>query len=186
MLRSLFVLAFAAAVVAGCEEQPVEPLGAGIVPDEAFHAAARAAYADYQAVSFAEDIEVCGYFGYDADGAFLASDPVEGTFDSCTVEEIPGDLVEIVASYHTHSRFDTDYNSEVPSTDDLIADIEEQVFGYIGTPGGRFWLVDWRTATATQLCGLYCLNSDGDFIEGDAGPIVNSYTLDELREREGG
>lgn len=178
--------ALAAVVLAGCTGGTPYPLGSGLVPDETFHAQARAAFIDYQAISFAEDIEVCGYFGLDANGAFVATDPVGGTMDSCTVWDIPDTLVDIVASYHTHSSFDPRADSEVPSTDDVLSDMDEQVFGYIGTPGGRFWLVDWRTATATQLCGLYCLSSDVDFIQGDAGRIAPSYSLDDLYLREGG
>ncbi|MEM6386636.1 MAG: DUF4329 domain-containing protein [Pseudomonadota bacterium] len=181
--KTFFVLA--AAVLVGCEDPPSEPLGTGLVPDEAFHAQAKAAFESYQSISFSEDIEVCGYFGFDAEGAFIAVGPVRGEIDSCVVDDIPEAIVEIVASYHTHSSFDTEADSEVPSTDDVTTDIEEQVFGYVGTPGGRLWLVDWQEATVTQLCGLYCLSSDEDFIEGDAGPIAHSYTLDDLREREG-
>lgn len=186
-VKSVKRLALAALLgLTACEQDETTPLGTGLVPDDAFHAAARAAFAEYQATSFETDREVCGYFGYDADGAFLATEPVVGDIDSCLVETIPDALVEIVASYHTHSSFDTLSDSEVPSSDDLVADMSEQVFGYIGTPGGRFWLVDWREGSAQQLCGLYCLSSDADFIEGDAGPIAQSYTLDELRERESG
>ena len=184
-MPSRFFLALAAIPLVGCGGAPY-PLGSGLVPDETFHAQARAAFATYQAISFAEDIEVCGYFGLDASGAFIASNPVGGTNDSCTVRDIPEALVDIVASYHTHSSFDAGADSEVPSVDDVLSDMGEQVFGYIGTPGGRLWLVDWRTASATQLCGLYCLTSDDDFIQGDAGRIAQSYTLDDLYAREGG
>lgn len=174
------------ALLTGCGDPPEEVLGAGLVPGEAFHAAARAAFADYQALSFARGAEVCGYFGFDDDGGFLASAPVIGDYDSCMVAYLPEAMVQIVASYHTHSSFDTEIDSEVPSTDDLRADISEQVFGYISTPGGRLWLVDWRSATAAQLCGLGCVLSDEDFIAGDAGVIAQSYTLDALEEREAG
>ena len=170
--------------LAGCFDPRSEPLGSGIVPDDAFHAQAKAAFGAYQSVSFFDDIEVCGYFGLDADGAFIATKPVRGDFDSCAAGDVPDDMIHVVASYHTHSSFDTESDSEVPSTDDVITDVEDQIFGYIGTPGGRIWLIDWRSATATQLCGLYCLSSDKDFIEGDAGPIASSYTLDDLHQRE--
>ena len=33
-------------------------------------------------------------------------------------------------------------------------DVAEGVFGYVSTPGGRVWLVDWRDATARQVCGV--------------------------------
>lgn len=173
------------AVLAGCQQSAIEPLGRGLVPDAAFHTEARGALQEMQALSFRRNAEVCGYFGYGPEGNFRASDPVVGGLDDCMVESLPASLV-VVASYHTHATYDVEADSEVPSSDDIRADMAEQVFGYVATPGGRVWLIDWRIGRAEQMCGKACLRQDPNFIAGDAGPVAHSYTLKELVEREDG
>ncbi|MEO1551833.1 MAG: DUF4329 domain-containing protein, partial [Pseudomonadota bacterium] len=133
-----------------------------------------------QPPSIAENLEYCGYLGLDPAGDWIATPPVEGTVDSCLVPNWPSEMT-VVASYHSHAGFDTDSDSEVPSTDDLLADIEEGVDGFVSTPGGRVWFLDHEAQTATQLCPLDCVLSDPAFIEGDEGVIAPSYTLKELR-----
>ena len=150
---------------------------------EAFHDRAIAFLDAIQPRSIAENVEYCGYFGLKDDGAFHATSPVAGGEDYCDFPAWP-DGVEVIASYHTHSAHGEEHDSEVPSTDDIRADIEEGTFGYISTPGGRVWFVDWRKRRATLLCGLDCVASDPNFVPGVAGTIRESYGLWGLRLRE--
>ncbi len=166
------------AVLAACVPAAPEP-----EPDRAFHEAAIAFLDGLQPRSIAENREYCGYFGLDASGGFRATRPRSGMSESCELAGFP-ETLDVVASYHTHSAFDTRIDSEVPSTDDVMTDVADRVFGYVSTPGGRVWLVDWRDRSTRQLCGIGCVTSDPDFVPGDAGPIAVRYTLRDLRRRE--
>jgi len=88
-----------------------------------------------------------------------------------------------LASFHTHAAYDEDADSEVPSFEDLRADIAEGLVGFVSTPGGRFWISDPQRQRVTQLCGLRCLPQDRFFQPGDWGNIAGSYTLRQLRQR---
>ncbi|MEM6466873.1 MAG: DUF4329 domain-containing protein, partial [Pseudomonadota bacterium] len=138
-----------------------------------------------QPPSIAKNVEYCGYFGLDPSGELVATDPFKGETDSCTIPEWPEDMA-VIASYHSHAGFDEEADSEVPSSDDLISDIEEGVDGFISTPGGRVWFVDHEAQAAYQLCPMSCVTRDPDFVPGDAGPIAQEYRLDDLLERENG
>ena len=102
---------------------------------------------------------------------------------SCTPRD-PRSAVEVFATYHTHAGFDDSYDSEVPSSDDVIGDMEDGMDGYISTPGGRFWFVDGQSGTVRQICGLACLPQDPSFESLIYGPIKQRYTLGELERRE--
>ncbi|MEM9341837.1 MAG: DUF4329 domain-containing protein [Pseudomonadota bacterium] len=174
-MRALSLVALMALI--GCEP----PLPDEIGPE--FDAQAIAFLNDLQPRSIREKREYCGFFGIRADGSFRATPAVAGTLDSCELPLQPL-YFTAVASYHTHAAFDEEADSEVPSTDDVRGDVQDQLYGYISTPGGRVWLVDWRTSSASQLCGIGCVFQDPAFIAGDAGPIEDSYTLRELERRE--
>ncbi|MCF4098889.1 DUF4329 domain-containing protein [Maritalea mediterranea] len=133
--------------------------------------------------SIAENREYCGYFGLDAAGKLIATKPKRGRADSCSAN--PSDnMVVVFASYHTHGAFHIDADSETPSSDDLEADIYEEVDGYVATPGGRIWKNDWDRGRAFLLCGRNCTISDPDY-DNQAFPTVNnSYTLDGLYDRD--
>ena len=161
----------------GCEPIPPAEIG----PE--FDAQAIAFLNELQPRSIQEKREYCGYFGTTSNGEFRASKPAPGEVDGCLIPDWPSGFA-VIASYHTHGAFDTELDSEVPSTDDLRADIKAEVYGYISTPGGRVWIVDWRDRSASQLCGPGCVFQDPQFIPGDAGPIAQSYTLSDLRRRE--
>ncbi|WP_341862929.1 DUF4329 domain-containing protein [Gymnodinialimonas sp. 57CJ19] len=153
--------------------------------DAAELAAARGALLQLQARSFAENREYCGYIGRLPGGQLTATEVTRGDTWGCLSRADESRFVEVVASFHTHAGFDPSADSEVPSTDDMRGDIAEQVNGYIATPGGRLWFVDYRRAVAVQLCGLGCVGQDPRFIPGDAGPIAQSYTMQQLQAREG-
>jgi len=152
-------------------------------PDAAFTARAVGFLDGLQGQSFAENREYCGYFGLDRAGAFVASGPEPGGEDWCEARR-PAEF-DIVASYHTHGAHGVEYWAEVPSPEDVESDMAEGVFGYISTPGGRVWLVDWRAGTATQVCGATCVAQDPDYDPGEAGPVGPFYTRADLAARFG-
>lgn len=136
-----------------------------------------------QAQSFKANREFCGYIGLTSDNRFKATPAKRGRLDSCYPKEPPLSL-DVFASYHTHSAFDYDADSEVPSYRDIKADMEEEVDGYIATPGGRLWFIDSIEGIAYQICGIGCLRSDKSFEKNVFGPIKQSYTARELRRRD--
>ncbi len=153
--------------------------------DAAELAAARQVLLQLQPRSFSENLEYCGYIGRMPDGRLMATEVTRGDAWGCLSRGDESRFVEVVASFHTHAAFDRAADSEVPSSDDMYGDIEEQVNGYVATPGGRLWYIDHRRQVATQVCGLGCMGQDPNFVPGDAGPIAQSYGLQDLLRREG-
>ncbi len=143
----------------------------------------KAALNALQPRSIAENREYCGYFGLDPAGNFMISTPNRGDESGCLPEQPPQSMTPI-ASYHTHAAYEADYDSEVPSTNDLIGDISEGVDGYIVTPGGRLWFNNARARTAIMLCDLGCLIADPAFLPDLGSPVQNQYTLAELEQRQ--
>jgi hypothetical protein len=135
-----------------------------------------------QVRSIAERREHCGYFFIGSDGRLQASPPRPGTFAAC---DMPAPLAGqgIVASYHTHGAFGRQYDNEVPSVIDLTSDFDFGIDGYVSTPGGRVWLVDFQTRTTRQLCGLRCVTSDPGFVPQEEASIRQSYTVQTLQRR---
>lgn len=152
-------------------------------PDADFTARAVGFLDGLQGPSFAEDREYCGYFGLDRDGNFAATPPVTGGEAFCE-PLLPSDL-KVVASYHTHGAYGPEHDAEVPSPEDVDSDVAEGVFGYVSTPGGRVWLIDWRTGTATQVCGPFCVSSDPAYDPRQAGPVGRVYSRSNLAARFG-
>lgn len=169
---------FAAAMI------PMSASGAH-AQDAAELAVARGVLLQLQPRSFAENLEYCGYVGRLPDGRLAATDVSRGDAWGCTSRADERRFVQIVASFHTHAGFDRTAESEVPSSNDMRGDMQERVNGYVATPGGRLWYIDYQRAVATQVCGLGCMGQDPDFIPGDSGPIAQRYTLQQLLAREG-
>lgn len=136
-------------------------------------------FTSLQPVSIAENIEFCGYVGFDDAGALAFSEPTRGNEGSCVADE-PDNLNVITASYHTHGGHSLDYFNEVPSGDDMEGDADEGIDGYVATPGGRLWYIDSSDMIASQLCGIGCLPADPLFRTGENGLIKQSYTYDDL------
>jgi hypothetical protein len=141
---------------------------------------ARTVLDDLQPISIAESREYCGYIYETEDGDLAATPIIRGGEDFCDLPE-PDD--NTLASFHTHGGFSDRYDNEVPSVDDVKGDFEAQIDGYIGTPAGRVWLVDYEGQIARQLCSTACITSDPNDDPEDAGFIPQSFTLPELRER---
>lgn len=174
---SIFLLPFLSALAFCTPQDRVE----AEYPDAEFVDQAIAFLDNVQLNSFATGVEYCGYFGRDENGAFIASKALPGRVDSC-YPQFP-DHFDVVASYHTHGTHSPDFDSEVPSVGDITSDVDEGVYGFISTPGGRIWLVDWETATARQICGVTCVSHDPNYDKRDVDPLQRSYTLDDLKER---
>ena len=136
-----------------------------------------------QARSIAENIELCGYVGFDAEGRLAVTEPRAGTEDACDTGELPSGW-DVLASYHTHGAFLDDADSEVPSFDDLQGDIELEIDGYVATPGGRVWLNVAFEKLTYQLCGRNCVVADPNAHPCKTFTPEVEYTLDELRKRE--
>ena len=145
--------------------------------------AARSVLSSIQAESFETNREFCGILGVDEDGRLVASTPRRGKRDSCRPRN-PRNAVEFVASYHTHAAHDIDADSEVPSSNDLLADMRDGIDGFVATPGGRFWFVDGQRGEARLICGPGCLPQDPNYDPVDTGPIRDRYTLEDLERRE--
>lgn len=137
-----------------------------------------------QAPSFRADREHCGTIGLDQNGRLVASQARRGQSDSCTPRD-PRDAVEIIASFHTHGSYHPDADSEVPSPDDILADMDEGIDGWLATPGGRLWFIDGQAGVARLICDRGCMPSDPDFRPEPAGSIRNRYTIDQLERRFG-
>ena len=136
-----------------------------------------------QQQSFDRNREFCGIIGLTDDYKLIASTPRRGGRGSCTPRD-PRDAAEVIASFHTHAGFDDRYDSEVPSSADIIGDMEDGLDGYIATPGGRLWFIDGQSGSARQICGLGCLPQDPDFEPLVYGPIKERYSLGEIERRE--
>ena len=135
-----------------------------------------------QVKSIMENVEYCGYFGIDAAGNIAATRAKRGLRDSCEPAEPPLDF-DILASYHTHGAHTVEADIEVPSVEDMQADLDEGIDGYIATPGGRMWLNLIDEETAYMLCGPGCVTADAKFRECQAFLPDVEYTLEELEIR---
>jgi len=134
-----------------------------------------------QATSFAKHREYCGYIGFDRDGQLRATAAEPGTKAGCDIPLPPG--WHLTASYHTHGAFDTDYLGEIPSDTDVESDRDQDINGYVATPGGRFWFVDTVRMEVRQICGPGCLPVAPHFYKTADGPVAQQYTYAELVKR---
>lgn len=136
-------------------------------------------FAALQKLSIAENVEYCGYVGFDAAGVLVVSQPTRGDEGTCLAGD-PVGIEIITASYHTHGGHSLDYFNEVPSGEDMEGDADEGIDGYVATPGGRLWYIDSVDMIASQLCGVGCLPMDPAFDDADNGLVALSYSYDDL------
>ena len=132
--------------------------------------------------SITENREYCGYVGLNPAGEYAITLPVRGNNAGCT-PNIPPASLRITASYHTHAAYAPRYDSEAPSAQDVEGDISEGINGYVSPPGGRVWFVNSRARQAELLCGLGCVVADPRFQPDPEYPILNIFTLGQLRAR---
>jgi hypothetical protein len=128
--------------------------------------------------------EACGYILRHPNGAYSSTKVSWGGQASCASLPIQNSS-SVIASWHTHAAWDSDYDGEVPSVQDVEGDMSMGVNGWVGTPGGRLWFVDGQTGTMRQICGRDCLPVDPAFLNEDFGPVSESYTLEGLNTRFG-
>lgn len=161
---------------------------AAIGPCQAASAAlvekAKMALASIQNASFVADREYCGMIGLTEANEFIVSPARRGRTSGCDHRGFADPSITPVASYHTHGAFHPLYDSEVPSVDDIDMDYHNKVFGFVATPGGRFWLVDYRYRSVHQLCGVGCLPQDPTFKEHMAGEIPEHMSRREIAARK--
>ena len=131
--------------------------------------------------SLESGLEYCGYFVLRGD-QIIATPPTRGRYHECLAAEPRGD-VELLASYHSHGTYSVNADSEVPSIDDILGDQEEEVDGYVVTPGGRVWFHDFESGRVVLLCGPECVTTDPDHDDDVFEPIARRYTLKSLRRR---
>ncbi len=132
-----------------------------------------------QRQSFDEGLEYCGYI-IEKDGMIFASPKVKGEEGSC-LSSYPREDFAILASYHTHGSHNPDYDSEVPSVSDYYADSEDEIYGFVGTPGGRVWVIDPFQEEIFELCEG-CILRDKNFDADDYGFVPDQFTPQELEE----
>jgi hypothetical protein len=139
-----------------------------------------------QQQSFARDIELCGIIFENSDGTLGATPPREGDEASCGISYWDEPGMRPIASFHTHGSFSREYDSEVPSMQDMQSDYASGLDGYVATPGGRFWRVDASGPTAEMICGEDCLSQDGDYVPCPASAPARSYSFAQLSARQTG
>lgn len=112
----------------------------------------RTALSETQALSIEENVEYCGYIVETPDGILKVVGPARGDRFRCRTPLVYKPDV-IVVAFHTHGAIDRRARAEIPSSLDFDTVAQERVDAFIATPGGRFWHLDFETATARLLCG---------------------------------
>ncbi len=149
--------------------------------------AARVTLAGIQNSSFDKNREFCGLIGRNAQGNLVVTRPRQGSADGCRPRSFRMfSNTEVLASYHTHGAHIPGETVEVPSTYDLHADAEEGIFGFVSTPGGRFWIIEPERDQVRLLCGMGCLPHDPDYDVTSSEALKPVYTGAELEDREAG
>ncbi len=149
--------------------------------------AARVTLAGIQNDSFSKNREICGLIGRNAQGNLVVTRPRKGSAEGCRPRSffIFRDI-EVLASYHTHGAHIPGETVEVPSTYDLDADAEEGIYGFVSTPGGRFWIIEPEKDRVRMLCGMGCLPRDPNYDVASSEQLRAVYTGAELEQREAG
>ena len=136
-----------------------------------------------QARSFAEKVELCAIVFETSTGELESTEVKVGDEATCDLRYFDEPGMAPLASIHTHGAFDENYDSEVPSLIDLEGDIESQIDGYVATPGGRLWRVDWRQERAVLVCPEGCLRQDPAYRPCPGDPIAPAYNSAQLTAR---
>ncbi len=184
-MRSVLTLGWLSMSLLACQSVDIEPapFQRAQPKSSAEIAFVKNLLSDLQAQSIAKNREYCGYIGLNENGGFIASTARKGRKSSCLAKEVDEDF-RLLASYHTHGAYSENFESELPSSDDLIADINEGIDGYVATPGGRIWFNDARLGTTALICSAQCITADPDYDAQDIPDIKRRYTLEQLRAFE--
>lgn len=147
------------------------------VGDAAIVGYARAVLNDLQGASIAEGREYCGYiFLAPGTGRLAHTVSPPGAVDFCDYGYAPATTV---ASFHTHGDYTPDYDSEIPSVEDVVGSVDIGFDDYLATPGGRFWFIG-SDGTARLICGPGCLVSDPAYRPDPTLPVRDTYSLGNL------
>lgn len=133
--------------------------------------------------SFSEGREFCGVIVENEAGELSTMSVSEGDIASCQYEYDGKVGITPVASFHTHGGASIRYDDEAPSLQDLQSDIASRMDGYLATPGGRFWRIDWQSQTANLICGEACLEQDPKYEPCPAHEPANQYDIKRLQKR---
>ncbi len=152
-------------------------------PLEREMALAKQTLSDLQARSIRENREYCGLIGRDPQGRLVVTEAVRGTRARCRYPDPPPGTV-LVASYHTHGAFLSNYDNEVPSALDVSIEMMDGTRGYVATPGGRFWMIEGRTGIAHLICDVKCLPWDPGYRSWIAGQVASRYSFNDLVRRQ--
>ncbi len=136
-----------------------------------------------QEISFTDNREYCGLIGYGYDGRLMASPATRGGRDGCIMQNA-NSIFKVIASYHTHGGGTLEADTEAPSYHDILADVDQEINGYIATPGGRFWKITHADAIARLICGPGCMKTDPKHKECKAFRPKRTYTAKALFDRE--
>lgn len=137
-----------------------------------------------QARSFADNVELCAIIFEDSEGELGTTRVREGDEAACNLRYFDEPGMAPVASIHTHGAFDPSYDSEAPSLEDLEGDIESQLDGYVATPGGRLWYLDWQQERAALVCRDGCMQQDPAYRPCPSDPTTAAFTLPQLTRRD--
>lgn len=146
---------------------------------------AKQTLSDIQGRSLANSQEYCGVIFEDEEGNLQTSTIYPGERAECAFDWGVPLGFHVVASFHSHGGFDTQYASEIPSSVDLATDIDARIDGFVGTPGGRIWHNQWEKEATEMLCGEGCLEVDPRYTQfkqrtGARSNIARRYSMDEL------
>ncbi len=118
------------------------------------HEAARNVLNAVNPESVSTNREIGGYIYRNADGSYSHTEPRRGSTDSLylppPVEAVPSGT-SATASYHTHAAFDSRYDNEIFSPEDIRLDEIFNIDGYLGTPAGALKYHNVNTGTTEEL-----------------------------------
>ena len=154
-----------------------------VLPQEEVQSFAKEQLNAVQTRSFSENIELCGIIFEDDEAQLGMGRRTGGDEASCDLIYYDEPGMVPVASFHTHGAYGPQYDSEVPSIQDIKSDMASGIDGYIATPGGRFWHVDHKTGLARMVCGEGCMLQDPGYRSCSSDRIEETYTIQTLQER---
>jgi len=155
---------------------------AGPLLNDPVHEVALDALEKIQAASIRDNLEYCGYIGYQQDGTLVATPAKRGDKKGCRLSWKPRSI-DIIATYHTHGAHTRTNDSEAPSVQDLKNDFKQRLNGYIATPGGRVWFNDYNNQISRLLCDIGCIETDPNYRECKHTAPEAQYTIEGLKWR---
>ena len=186
LIYALCALAFAVIIFNQVTRERA-PARERVVSTDTLTRYARAELEEVQSRSIARNQEYCGVIFEDEGGNLQTSKIYEGGRAQCAFDWGVPLGNHVVASFHTHGGYDEDFDSEVPSVEDVATDIDARIDGFVSTPGGRIWHVEWQEGVAVQMCGEGCIEQDPKYARatarGGQERLPLTLSLEDLQER---